>query len=125
MTYKQYLIVMSFATALSWVAWFFVLFFIDPFSANWMGLLFFYLSLYLAICGTLAILGLIFRIYLSKDKIVSRQAGIAFRQSILFATLPVGCLLLQSRELFTWWNSVLFITALTFVEFFFISMRRK
>ncbi|NQU83301.1 MAG: hypothetical protein HQ536_01175 [Parcubacteria group bacterium] len=124
MTYKQYLTVMSVGTIFSWTAWFFVLFFINPFGANWLGLLFFYLSLYLAICGTLAIFGLIFRIYFSGDKIVSRQAGIAFRQAILFASLPTGCLLLQSRELFTWWNTGLFVVALTFIEFFFISAQK-
>lgn len=125
MTYKQYLTVMTVGTILSWLAWFFVLFFIDPFGANLIGLLFFYLSLYLALCGSLAILGLIFRIYLSRDTVVSRQAGVAFRQAILFASLPVGSLMLQAKDLFTWWNTVLFIVALTFIEFFFISIKKR
>jgi hypothetical protein len=125
MTYKQYLTVMIFGTLVSWFAFGFVLFRINPYTSGWMGAVFFYLSLYLAVCGTFAVLGFIARIYLTREKVISRQAGFAFRQAVLFASLPVGGLILQSRNLFTWWNTIIFIGALTVIELFFVSISRK
>lgn len=125
MTYKQYLTVMIFGNLVSWFAFGFVLFRINPYTSGHMGHIFFYISLYLAICGTLAVLGFIVRIYLTRDKVISRQAGVAFRQAVLFASLPVGGLILQSRNLFTWWNTIVFIGALTVIELFFISISTR
>lgn len=125
MTLKRYLILMSLATLICWLAWLIVIFKIDPYGAGFLAFLFFYLSFFLALTGTFATLGLIVRIWLIKHELVIRQAGTAFRQAILFSVLIIGVLILLSLKLLTWWIITLFIAVLAVLEFFFLSYSHK
>jgi hypothetical protein len=125
MTLKQYLILMSICTLFCWLALALVIYFIDPTEAGFLGFAFFYSSLFLALTGTMSILGFAMRIKFVKDELVFRHVVSAFRQAILFSILIVGSLFLQSKSLLTWWNIILFILALTVLEFFFISYKKK
>jgi hypothetical protein len=125
MSLRSYLFLMLLASLLSWGAWLLVLFFIDPLEAGLIGLTIFYLSLFFAAAGTLSIIGFYVRRFLLQRQIVFRSVVNAFRQGILFAILIVGALYLQSLELLTWWNLVLFVLALTVLEVFFISHQTR
>ena len=116
---------MSVASLLSWGAWLLVLFSIDPLEAGTLGLTIFYLSLFFSSAGTLAVAGFYVRRLVLKRQIVFHSVTNAFRQGILFAVLIVGSLYLQSLELLTWWNTVLFVLALTILEVFFISHQTR
>lgn len=59
MTLKNYLILMGTATAVVWGMFAFIITGVDPESASWLGFLLFYISLFLAIAGSTAILGLL------------------------------------------------------------------
>ncbi len=125
MTLKKYLILMSLCTLFCWLAFVLVINYIDPTEANFLGFLFFYFSLFLACLGTMSVLGFAIRMKIFRDEIVYKQVSAAFRQAIMFSILVVGSLFLQSKSLLTWWNILLFILALTVLEFFFISYKRK
>ena len=64
MTLKNYLLVMGFLTALCWGIFIFVANLIDPFITNWLGFSLFYLALFFALSGTIALLGFLFRFLL-------------------------------------------------------------
>ncbi len=124
MTLKKYLIFMSLATFVCWVAWAYIIWSINPEITNWIGFLLFYFSLFAALTGTAALVGFIIRFAALKQKLAFRSVQDAFRQSFLFAALIVVSLLLLSRDLFTWLNLFLLIIGLSLLEFFLISYEK-
>ena len=125
MTIRQYSIFMILGTVLCWAAWALVLIYLDPTSAGWLGFGFFYGSLYLALLGTFSLIGMWLRLYLIKYDAVFRQISIAFRQAFFFSFLVIASLFLQSKGIFTWWNMLLLVAALTLIEFAIIALKRR
>ncbi|MFA5076393.1 MAG: hypothetical protein WC480_03185 [Patescibacteria group bacterium] len=122
---KRYLILMTVATLVCWVAWMIVLFRVNPLEAEVLNFIFFYLAFFLALTGTFSILGLIFRIWLVKHELVIKHAGTAFRQAVWFSILIIGSLILLKLGLLIWWVIVLLIFILAILEFFFLSYQHK
>lgn len=110
MTLKQYLIIMSVGAFFCWLAWFFIIGSVDPKEAGIVGFLFFYLSLFLALAGTCAIIGFLIRKKITKDdEVVFRHVKRTFRQGIFISfAVIVGLLLLQAK-LLAWWNAILLV----------------
>jgi len=107
------------------VSWVLTLFVIDPTETSIMGLLFFYLTLFMALVGTFAIIGAAIRVGIRKPNVISRQVGTAFRHSILFSLLIIGSLILLSQDILYWWSMVLFIAVIALFELFFLSMKPR
>ncbi len=121
MSLRAYLITVTAGTAISWAAWAFVLFNIDPVLQPVLGPALFYCSLFLALSGTFSLVGFFLRLVFVRGELPYHFIGVSFRQSLLFAALLVGALLLQSQRFFTWWNAILFVVAVTILEFFFVT----
>lgn len=121
MTLKSYLTLMIITTIICWGAWAYVLFTIDPSITNWIGFTLFYVSLFLALIGTTAIVGFLIRFVAMKKELAFRLVKEAFRQSFLFAILITVSLMLASQSLFTWLNLFLLVVGLTVLEFFLLS----
>jgi len=121
MTLRIYLIIMSITTLLCWTAFAFITWTINPEITNWVGFLLFYLSLFLALTGSAAIIGFLIRFIGLKYELVFHSVKAAFRQSFLFAFLIIAILFLLSQDLFTWINLGLLIIGLSVLEFFLIS----
>jgi len=115
---------MSSMTMLSWFIFVYVLLSINPEITNWLGFLFFYLSLFLSIIGTSALLGFLVRFVFLKKHIAFRLVKEAFRQSFLFASLIIVSLILLSQGLFTWLNMFFLISSLSILEFFILSYEK-
>ena len=111
---------MFLATVFCWGAWALVLFFVNPKNAGWLGLLMFYLSMFLGLLGIFSIFGFVIRYLIKKQEFVYKQVKIAFRQGFMFALLLVGALFLQGERLLVWWNLALFIAVISVAEYFFI-----
>lgn len=124
MTLRAYLIIMSITTILCWFAFIFVLWSVNPGITNWIGFLLFYLSLFLSLVGTGALIGFVVRFVGLKHELAFRSVGDAFRQSFLFSFLITAVLFLLSKNLFSWLNLVLLIIGLSVLEFFLISYRK-
>lgn len=124
MNLLQYLTVNIISIVLSWVAWFFLLFYVNPFSASFFLKALFYISLFVAITCTFSFFGLIIRIFLLKKKMIPYEATTSFRQGILFSVLIIACLFLSSQNLFKWWLLIILILLLLGVEFFSISTKK-
>ena len=125
MSLRFYIILMVLGTAVCWGAWALVLIFLDPASADWLGFLLFYSSLYLALVGSFAIIGMGLRLLFAQSGGVFREVAIAFRQAFFFGFMVIAALLLQKEGLFTWWNMLLLVAALTLIELFFLAMRHR
>jgi len=125
MTLRAYLIVMTFATLIAWGIFGFVLFNINPLITNWIGFSFFYVSLFLALLGSAALIGFLVRFVILKKELAFRLVAEAFRQSFLFSLFVVASLLLLSKDLFSWLNLLLLIISLSVLEYFLISYGKE
>jgi len=117
MTLKLYLIIMS---AMTFVCWFLlgvVLWTVDPAETNWIGYSLLYLSSFLAVMGSFAVLGFLLRFIVLKQILAFRAVKNAFRQSFLFALLVVISFFLLSKDLFSWLNLFFLIISLLVLEF--------
>lgn len=126
MTLRQYLALMGIATAVIWSAVALIITQVDPDETQAIVFGIFYVALFLAMTGTLSIVGFLLRIWLLKQNFfVSRQVLIAFRQGVLLSMLIVAMLVLRSKTMLSWWMALLAVAALTALEFFFISAKVK
>lgn len=112
-------------TVVCWLVWAFVIFTVNPETAGMFGFVLFYLSFFLALAGTSAIIGFIIRFIALKKELAFRLVRDAFRQSFLFAFLISASLFLLSKNLFNWLNLFFLIAGLSALEFFMISYKSR
>ncbi|MDP3900007.1 MAG: hypothetical protein Q8Q23_02910 [bacterium] len=124
MTLKTYLAMMILATAICWSAFAVVITSVNPNETNRIGFALFFVSLFLSLVGTSAIVGFFIRFIALRQELVFRHVAISFRQSFSFASLAVVLLILQAIDLLTWYNMVFLVLGLTMLEFFLISYKR-
>jgi hypothetical protein len=125
MTLKNYLIFMSITTGICWGSFAFVAGLVDPSRTNWLGFFLFYLSVFLALAGTFAIMGFVLRFVIFKGEIAFRAVKLSFYQSFVFSSFVIVLLLLASRDLLTWLNFGLLAMIFLVLEFFVASYSKK
>ncbi len=132
MQLKTYNLSMLGATLLAWFAFILVINSFDPQQANAVVFIFVYLSLFLSILGTLALLGFLLRKLWPmslfgrerKKEPSSKLALKSFRQALIFSVVIILALILQAAELLNWWNILLLIIFATLVEFIILSFSK-
>jgi len=124
MTLKSYLALMLATTIVCWGIFLYVVNTINPDATNWIGFFLFYISLFLSITGTAAIIGFLVRFILFRQVLVFRSVSEAFRQSFLAAALVIISLFLLSKQLATKTNLMLLILALASFEYFLVRSER-
>lgn len=115
---------MTAGTLGAWAVLWLVMEYLDPKSTGFLGLLLFYVAVFLSVTGTLTILGFAWRMFRFKDEVLFRHMTQAFRQGAMLALVVVGALFLEAQKLLTWWNLGLLILGLTLLEFFWLSVKR-
>ncbi len=121
MSHHRYLAIIGSAGVLSWIAWVVVINKLDPFASTGVSLGLFFLSLFVALICTFTVVGFYFRVWLNKNEIYYNHINIAFRQGVLLTFLAIGSLAFQLLGVLTWWSGLLFIAAITLVEFYFMA----
>jgi hypothetical protein len=102
-----------------------ILFFFDPLAGGFWALILFYASLFLALVGTFALIGLISRLIFTKDNLVFKKVTTSFRQGIWLSLLSCVSLYLNKIKLLDWRYLLPLILALVLLELFFISYKSK
>ncbi|TAL51265.1 hypothetical protein EPN81_00335 [Patescibacteria group bacterium] len=125
MSFRSYLILMTLATVIAWIAWAVVLNGVDPTRSGILGFLLFYLTFLMALFGTISLLGLLVRLWHSRTELPSRMALRSFRQGILLTLLFTSSLILFSQGWFRWWTMLLVVVIFAFVELAFLSSRHS
>lgn len=120
---KRYFLVITTSTAVCWAVFVFLLTQVAPQDAGVAGVLFFYLTLFCAVAGSLTLLGYGLRRRITKTRVVLAHLQPAFRQGLLLAGLLVVALVLQSMRLLSGWNGALLIVAVVLLELFFQSRK--
>lgn len=124
MTLRYFLFLMCLSTFLSFFASLLILGNINPQEAGFFAFLFFYLSLFFSLVGSLSLIGFWLRTLFKKQEPDFRLVKRSFRQSLFFSGLLIGCLLLQSLRLLNWWNIMILILAFAFFELFFLNNKK-
>lgn len=124
MTLKNYILAMSFLTAICWGVFIFVVGAINPFTTNWLGFILFYLTLTASLIGTTSILGLVIRFYFSRDEAVFYAVKNSFRQSFLVSLFIICLLILKATSFFNLLNLILLIILFIILEIF-LSSKKK
>lgn len=111
-------------TGAVWTAWGMVVTQVDPGTGGTPAFVYFFVSLFFALLGTIYLFG-----YVLQTRIIGRQAVLqsvrsSTRQALLFATLLTVSLALQGWRLLTWYNALLLVALLTFIELLFITRER-
>lgn len=125
MNFRSYLIVMTLGTVAAWIAWVVVLHGVDPSRAGLLGFLLFYGTLAMSMFGSMALFGMLVRLWRNQTHMPSRIAMRSFRQGLLFTGVGIASLALFSQGLFRWWAMLLIVIIATFVELVFVSARRS
>lgn len=127
MSLKKYLFLMTIATVVCWGGWALVLNFVNPYEAGPVGLIFFYLSLFLGLLGVFSIIGFVIRYLVKRNEFAYAQVKIAFRQGFMFSLLLIISLALLAKNLLVWWNLLLLVILLGGIEYFFnlASLKKK
>ncbi len=126
MTAKNYSLIMGTSTIIAWVGFFTIIFNFDPQEANWIIFTLFYLALFLAVTGTLSIIGFFARVSLLRKRSILRYlVAESFRQATIVAAALVVTMVLQSVRILTWWNMALLILAAAALEFLILLFKKN
>lgn len=121
---KGFFILLIIASTFGWAAVVLIINRVDPFAANLSLFALFYLSVGLALYGTLFLLGWFLRKLFIRRMSLEYYIEILFRQTVLATLLIILLLLLQSARLLSWWNSLLIVLAIILLEYFFITYKK-
>ena len=111
--------VLAFGTALSWAAWFVTVYRLDPYTDGTFAVILFMTSGFLAISGTLTIVGFFLRYWLEEQKIIFRQFAVAGRQAIVLTSGFVLIAGLQLASMLRAWTAILVLVFVLVIELFF------
>lgn len=126
MNLKQYFTIMLLGTIFCWIAWLFVVFNIDPFQDKGIGFSFFYVSLGLALLGTISIISFLIRKSLGKDNLpMFRYVKQSFKDALFVAIVLILMLFLQGKGYLNWWNTIIFVVAILFSALFILSSKNN
>lgn len=108
-------------TVLSWTAWVLVLTTLDPFTNPVVGPMLFYVSVWLAVIGTMTFLGFYVRHWFEKTGLPFQQIAVALRQAALLSSGFITLMLLQRAHLLNPWTFMLVVLLVVGVELFFLA----
>ena len=119
MTHHRYISIIGLAGSFSWAAWFLVILRMDPSKATGLALIFFYITLFLALSCTFTVFGFYFRVWLFKNEIFYKHINVALRQGVFLGLIAVFCLVFQMLRVLTWWSGLLLIVIAVLLESYF------
>jgi hypothetical protein len=126
MTLKQYLVVMILATIMCWISWGMVIVNIDPFTTGSLGFIFFYISLFLSLLGTISIGSFFMYNHFSKRHLpMFKYVKKSFHNAVVFSGITTGLLFLQANDLLHFWNFTIFLLVVALIVSFNMSTNQN
>lgn len=103
-----YLLTLTLSTAVAWIGWVTVLYQVNPDETGLVGFALFYLTLAVALFGTLTLLGTLVRVRKQgQTAVLAREVKLAFRHSAILTTACVILLFLAANEKLGWLSFLL------------------
>lgn len=124
MTLKQYLLIMSLATLMCLFAWGIVIFNIDPERDSKIGHVFFYVTLFFSLLGTISLINFaLYRLVTKSDFPLFRLVQKSFRNGVTMSIIIMGLLFLRVFDILNIWTGLVLIILFLSVSFFRLSTR--
>jgi len=121
MSFKWYAILMGLGTGLAWIAWVVILQTINPEEAGALGKMFFFITLFLSLLGTLSLFGLIYRIGIRKRmEMLQREVRVAFRHAFLLSAVSIAALIFSAQDWLRWYVILCLLLVVVGVEYVFL-----
>ncbi len=105
---------------LSWGIWALIVMWLDPLKAGPVGFVLFFLSLFLAVASTIALVGYGIRRLLSAGQLSAYSVRPALRQGIFVGMFLDLLLFLQLLRLMQWWIVLIIIVIFLSLELVFV-----
>ncbi len=123
---RSHIIFMLIATVVAWICWLAVIMSVNPHDAGWWGFGLFYLTLFLSLFGSFAILGFTLRSIVSFRRSTSRyRVSTSLRQGFLWALALIIGLGLQGQRLLSMWIFILILVIFALLELSIVSLQRE
>ncbi len=121
MKLKNFFWTSEIVTSFFWVVFFLVIIFINPNKTNAGTFILFYISLFLAIMGTVSLLEL--RIILKKrgTEEIKKKTTTSIRHGLMVAFVLVGLLFMEGIDVLTLWDGIILFLAILLIEAYFWS----
>lgn len=119
MSHNKYIAIIAGSGLLAWMGWLLVVFKLSPYQTLGLSLSFFYVTMFIALSATFAVLGFYFRVWLFKNEIFYRHINVALRQGIFLSLITVFCLIFQMMKVLSWWSGLLLVIIAVLLEFYF------
>jgi membrane-associated HD superfamily phosphohydrolase len=117
---RAYLSSIGLGTVLAWFGWAMIILNITPREASTPGFVMFYLTLAVALVGTLTFIFSIFRVYVLRRSVIEREIRTSFRHAILCSLITIVSLVLSSAGRFSVWYSLLLLAIASVIEYLFL-----
>ena len=121
MSHNKYIVIITFAAIISWMAFYLVITKLDPFVSTGLSLALFFISLFFALTSTFTVIGFYLRVWFNKNEIYYDHINVSLRQGILLTLITLGSLMFQLLGVLTWWSGLLLIAAITMIEFYLVA----
>ena len=119
MTHGRYILFILGYGVSAWIGWILVVTKLSPYETLGLSLAFFFITLFIALSSTFAVLGFYFRVWLFRNEIFYRHINVALRQGVFLSLIAVFCLIFQMMRVLTWWSGMLLILVAVLLEFYF------
>lgn len=106
------------ATLVSWTGLFLVVTKLDPYSSTELALAFFFITSFMSLTGTFALLLFLLKKWRSEDRIYVKHVMISLRQGFLLSLCTNLCLALLMFGLLRLWNGFLLVIFIMLLEFY-------
>ena len=119
MSHNRYIGIIAMVGLLAWFGFTLVITKLSPNENLGISLALLFLTFFIAISSTFAVLGFYFRLWLLKNEIFYRHINVALRQGVFLALIATFCLVLQMIRVLNWWSGILLVVVAVLLEFYF------
>lgn len=123
---RSHIVFMLMATVIAWISWLAVLLTVDPNEASWWGFGLFFLTLFLSLFGSFALLGFALRTIVSSRRSTTRyRVVVSLRQGFLWSLALIIVLSLQGQRVLSMWILILILIIFAVLELSIVSLERE
>jgi len=120
MTVRVFTAASLFVAIGAWAIWLLLINYLDPTQAGIIGLLLFFLTLFLAVASSFALIGFAIRRVMAPEQLSTYAVRAALRQGVLVGLFLDLLLILQLIKLYVWWLAIIAIILFLLIELIFL-----
>lgn len=121
MNFSVYILSIFLAACFGWASFGIVVTKLSPYESTVLALSLFYTSLFVSLTTTFALAGFYTRRWAYNNEIYFHYITTSLRQGGLLAAMCCTALIFQRMRVLTWWDGLLLVTLMVFIEVYFMT----